>query len=231
MIAERALQLFVATARHRRREGTGVAAGSDRIVIIDFVRQDSTGSVRLHFERRDEKDKAQSRIDGKPLWLPTAGDDEAAKLRRRGVIRMAFELGAEAENFRASQRAIEQRVQAVEHAQPHGHTAAEPAGARHFAVDRTREWKRRAAGGLEKFPRRLLRHRAGFLRARAGNGDVVVKSQGHAKAIETGAEIRSSRGNAHRDLLLFQMNSSEVVSGKAMAALTLTCSHPAARFP
>ena len=112
MIDQGAAQLLVIAARERGGDGAGVAAGLDRAQAIDLVRQDPARFRCLDFEGRDEQDKTKPRIDRELLVPITARHDEAAKLRRRGVVGMAFELGAEPENLRALQRPSTQRVQA-----------------------------------------------------------------------------------------------------------------------
>ena len=158
-----------------------------------------------------------------------AGDDKAAKLGGRGVVGMALKLGTKLEDLGALERAIEQGIERVEHAQPHRDTAAEPARARHLALDHAGKCKGLAAGRAEKSAGGLLRHRTRFEPVRARDRDEVIDLQGDAEAIKAGAEIRSGSGNAHRDLLLFQRKSPENGGERTMAALILTRAVPTAR--
>ena len=76
---------------------------------------------------------------------------------------------------------------------------------------------------------RLPRHSRPAGRARLRDRDEVVNLQGDAETIETGAEIRSGGGNAHRDLLLFQRKSPDNVGERTMAAVILARAVRAAR--
>ena len=72
----------------------------------------SLGRTRARFRRLDlesgnQEDKVQARLDRKLLVPIVAGDDEAAKLRRRGVVGMTFKLGTKLENLCALERAVE----------------------------------------------------------------------------------------------------------------------------
>ena len=118
----------------------------------------------------------------------------------------------------------------MQHAEPHRHAAPESARARHFTFDRARKRERFAIRGLKKLTGGLARHSAGFDLARPRDSDEVIKLQRHAKTIEAGTKIRGRGWNAHRDLLLFQMESAENASRRDMAALILTWAVPAARL-
>ena len=205
-------QILITAARQGRRDGTGIAAGLHRAQPINFVRQNTSRFRRLDFEGGNQQNKMQARIDREFLMPIMARDHETAEFGRSGVVGMPFQLGAKPKNLGAFERTIEERVQRVEHTEPDRYAAAKPARARHFAFDRAGKSKRLAIRGLKKLPRRLSRHRAGFDLARPRDRDEVINLQSHAEAIETGAEIRSRGGNAHRDLLLFQRKSAENAS-------------------
>ena len=61
----------------------------------------------LDLKGGNQKHEAETRIDREFLMPIVARDDKAAKLGRRGVIGMAFELGAKSEDLGALERAIE----------------------------------------------------------------------------------------------------------------------------
>ena len=135
----------------------------------------------------NQKDKTQVRLDRKLLVPIVAGDNKAAKLGRRGVVGMAFKLGTKLEDLGALERAVKQGIERVEHAQPHRYTAAEPARARHLALDHAGKCKGFAAGRAEKSAGGLLRHCTRFEPVRARDRNEVVDLQGDAEAIKAGA--------------------------------------------
>ena len=147
---------------------------------------------------------------------------EAAKLRGRGVVRVAFELGAEREELRPFERPIAQGVERVEHAEAHRHAAPEPARARDLPSTVQVNGNGAHPDLLEKLARRGARHRHRVGFRGFGHGDVVVNLQRDAQTVEAGAEIRSGGGHAHRDLLLFQRKSAEMPLRRAMTDLNLT---------
>jgi len=75
------------------------------------------------------------RLDRKLLVPIVAGDNKAAKFGWRGVVGMTFKLGTKLEDLGALERAAKQRIERVKHTQAHCYTAAEPARARHLALD------------------------------------------------------------------------------------------------
>src|SRR4029079_5692979 len=97
---------------------------------------------RFNLEAGDEKHKAQARIDRKSLVPILARHDKPAELSRGGVVGMTFEMGAESKNLRALEGKVEERVQCVQHPEPNGDAAPEPARARHVAGDRAGKSKR-----------------------------------------------------------------------------------------
>jgi hypothetical protein len=229
MVTPHSAQVFVRTARESCRDRAGVRARLDRSQPIDFVRQNASRVRRFHLESRNEQNKMETRIDWKFLMAIMARDYKTAEFSRGRIIGMPFQLGAEPKNLSAFQRMIEERVQSVEHTEPHGYAAPKPAGPRHFAFDCAGKRERFAIRGLKKLTRSLACHCASFDLARARDRYEVIKPQGHAQAIETGAKIRGRGWNAHRDLLLFQKESAENTSKRGMAALILTWPVSAAR--
>jgi hypothetical protein len=229
MIAQDAAEILVAATGEGGRDGAGIAARFDCKSPIDLVRQCSPRLRRFHLEVRNEEDEAQPRIDREFLMPIGAGNDESPELGRSGVVRMTLELGTELENLRARQRAIEQRIQGVEHTEPNRDAAPEATGARHIALDFAGKCKRRALRRPKEFPGRLLRHPARRNRLRRRDSDEVVEAQGRAETIKAGAEIRSSGRDACYDLLLFQRKSPENTDWRAEAVLILPRLVPAAR--
>ena len=94
IVGEGASERRVFAGRERGGDRTGVARIFDGVQPIDSGRQKSAGFLSRDFEIGNEKDEIQLRADGKHLTLEAADDIEPAVTGRRGVVRMAFELGA-----------------------------------------------------------------------------------------------------------------------------------------
>ena len=229
MIAQDAAEILVAATGEGGGDGAGITARFDCKSPVDLVRQDLPCFCCLHLEARNEENEAKSRINREFLMPIALGDNEAAELGRSGVVRMTFELGAELENLRARQGAIEQRIQGVEHTEPNRDAAPEATGARHVALDFAGKCKRLALRRPKKFAGRLLHHPARRNRLRPRDSDEIIEPQSHAETIKPGAEIRSSGRDACRDLLLFQRKSPDNADWRAMAILILPRLVPAAR--
>ncbi len=229
MVGQSALQILIVAARQSGGDEASVAAGRDRTQAIDFVRQDPARFRRLDFKGRNQKDKAQARIDRKFLMPILAGDDKATKLCGRGVVGMTFQLGTKPEDLGAPERTIEEGIERVEHAEPDRDTAAESTGARDPTLDHAGKWEGLALGRAEESAGGFLGHRARFEPGGARDRDEVMNLQGDTEAIKAGAEIRSGSGNVYRDLLLFQRESPENGGERTMVALILTRALPTAR--
>ena len=166
MIGQSPAQILVVAARQGGGDEASVAAGLNRAQAIDFVRQDPARFRRLDFKSGNQKDKAQVRLDRKlwcRLWRATTKPPNSAGAALSGWPSSSAQS---LEDLGALERAIEQGIERVEHAQPHRDTAAEPARARHLALDHAGKCKGLAAGRAEESAGGLLRH---CTRLRAGS--------------------------------------------------------------
>ena len=223
MIPPEAAQILIGAAREGRRDGAGVAAGFDRARAIHFVRQDAPRFRCLDLEARNQEHEGKARIDRKSLMPVATRDHETAELSRGRIIGVPLKLGAEFKNLGALERVLEEGVQSVEHAEPYRDAAPESAraGTRLRPCTRNRTVRSRLA---RKNWCAAAVPSDGSDRARARHRDEVIELQGHPEAIEAGTEIRSRGGNAHRDLLLFQIPKSMPARGAKVSR-----SFPAAR--
>src|SRR5262245_48790452 len=219
MVAQGSLQVVIVTARQRSSDDASIATGFNCTLAVDFGRQDATSFGGLNFKGRNQKDEMQTRIERKLQVTISAGDNEAAEFRRGCVIRMSFELGAEADDLRPLERAIDQRIERMEHPEPDGHAAAQSTRPRDFTGNRTGKRERLAVRRMEKLTSGLLCHRPRFELSGTRHRDKIVDLQRDSQAIETRTEIRSRRGDAHRNFLLFQKRSPENAGERTMALI------------
>src|ERR1041385_1422135 len=110
-------------------EGGGNGAGVPRIFYglqaIDSRRKQGALFGGRDFKIRKEQDEVQLSGDGKHLPFEAAHDIEAAVTCRGGVVRMAFQLRAQFENFATLQRTVGEVVQTMEDAETNRRAAAE----------------------------------------------------------------------------------------------------------
>ena len=94
IVGEGASERRVFAGRERGGDRAGVAGIFDGLQPIDSGRKKSAGFRSRDFEMGNEKNEMQLCADGKHLALEAADNIEPAVTGRRGIVRMAFELGA-----------------------------------------------------------------------------------------------------------------------------------------
>jgi hypothetical protein len=223
------MEILIAAAGEGSGNRAGIATGFNRVHTLKFVRESGPGRGGLDLEPGNEQNKAEPRADFEMLMTIVTGHGEAAKFCGGSVIWMAFESGTKSENFCATQRAAAERIQAMQHPKPDGHATAEAPRNGNIPGDRARKWKRLALGCLKERAAGAPDHTPRLKSARPGDGNKVVKSKRNPKAVKTRPKIGGSRGNADRDLLLFQRKSLENAERETAVAMILARATVAAR--
>ena len=201
MINESAAQRLIFPRSEGRGNGASVSAIFHGVQSIDARREETPGVFGGDLEIRNKKREMQLAGDGEHLALETSDNVEATIGRRPGVVGMAFQVRTRFKNFVALQRTIRQFVQSVQDAKAHGYAAAEATRLRDIACDRTGKRKRPTPGLLEKCLGRRTNHSRHRPPTSARNGDVIVKTERDAQAIETWSKIGSACRDADGDLL------------------------------
>jgi hypothetical protein len=201
MIRESAAERLVFARSKRSSDGAGVPRILHRLQTIDPGGKEPARFFRGDFEIGHKKNEMELRGNGKHLAVTSAHDIEATVTRGRGIIGMAFEPGADLENFPALQGALFEFVQTVKDTKSKGRAAAETARWRNIAGNCAGKRKCPGPGVFEKGVTRRTSHRSHASPSPARDGHLIIKAQGKPEAIKARAEIRCARRNADGDLL------------------------------
>src|SRR5262249_39116585 len=150
------------------------------------------------------QNKTKLRADFEVLMTIGTRNSEATKFRGGSVIRMTFQLSTKCENLQATEWTFAKCIQTMKHSKPDDHATTKATRNGNISGNRGRKWKRPLISGLKESAPGAAGHFPGRKSARPGNRDQVIKSKRDPKAVKAGPEIGGGRGNADRDLLLFQ---------------------------
>lgn len=141
------------------------------------------------------------RRDRERLPLPVAHYIEAAKCCGCGIIGMTLKAGADFENLLPLERTVGQFVQAANHAEANGDTAAKTTRDWDVSGDRTGIRERFVLRAIEKRGSRGANHRAWLNAATARDRYIIIEAKRDSKAVEPGSEIGCARRNSNGYLL------------------------------
>ena len=139
--------------------------------------------------------------DRERLPLPVAHDIEAAVGRGCRIVGMTLKAGADFENLLPLEGTACQFIQAVNHTEAHGDTAAKTTRRWDVSGDRTRKRERLVLRAIEKRGGRGANHRARLPATAARYRYVVIEAKRDPKAVEPGSEIGCARRDSDSDLL------------------------------
>src|ERR1700751_975246 len=134
------------------------------------------------------------------LGLHARGDGESAKASGRAIVRMTFQFGTKREQIVSGEICPRNLVQGMKHAESHGYTAAKAPSNWNIASNIAGKLKGLALCGCEKFSCCISNHSADGAALTSADRYLVIKRKGNPKTIEAGPEVRSTGGNAYRDL-------------------------------
>lgn len=201
-VGQRTAEKVVSPAGERGGDQRGVGRVPHGVRVRNVAWQVHAGGIGLNLVGRDEDDKAHLGSDLAAEEDPVrARRGESAEGRGCRIVGVSLETGAEPVKGDAFERTSGEMVESVQDPEPDNDTAAEAAGPGHRPLDVPSEIEKRGARGLEERRRRGICHGMRRAGASASDGDTAVEIQGHAEAIEAGAQVGTGRGNANGHLI------------------------------